>query len=829
MSLIQALVLSVTFLAPFVMTTPQVLFPVNSQFPPVARVFQYFNFSFSESTFASDGSPLQYNLPNAPPWLQFDGQARLFHGVPSIGDVGEVLLELFVADSTGFLVHDVKLIVSPLTAPSRGRDIGAQIRSTGKTDVLGGLILPQGQRFNFSFTKDTFYDRENVKRYSAVSSNNTPLPSWIQFDYERLQFCGKAPLLGSQDTPLHRYGLKLIAEDYINFEGSSATFEVAVNHHLAAVQREFKIDMTVGMMMFYRLQLAQILLDGKPIQKTHIRNITSSASEWLTFSSTEFALIGNSPFEPRSETVTITIQDIYDNEIKFNVTARAIPEEIFTIGLSNVSATKGKWFQYSLNSTIFSQSNLTVSAKFVPGVDWIFFDPDSLMFTGNVPQDASNIKVNITATSTITGYSESQIFEIQIIDSSTEGDDGKLNTSSNHQSMPSKKLKIILISTLLPVFGGLFILVCVTCRKQLCGKLKSRKLGQRSGTPTCDMISRPMHTNATSDPWPVATVPKKGPEYTPVVERGYTGPGFVGVAPVPKMHTKDNSAGSDLLMRVGAGGIGSAITTDDDPQQSGGSLVDIPRRLTSIPMLTKIVSGEPLKVPSASSSTDRGDNRNWASLATGSGESIPGEASTSSCRKSWRRTLMWAQRSGPRDSDATVDTVSTAEVFSVRLVGSPIMIGDRSEATQWQTRGMRKEELPKDRFKVSGDEEHKDKNEKHVYFGDDWEITDLPAPQQNYVPQPSSQAAQRSLQRYRDSRASLRSEPFEDFVFTPTPVSPITIPPQGNSILRALVQGKVRNIGSGLRVGERQKPKVVDLKKGEGVSKPEGKGSGWKF
>lgn len=827
------LILALTWLAPTAIAVPNLLFPINSQFPPVARVSQYFSFVFSASTFASDGSPLQYRLEGAPLWLQFDGEARLLHGIPAFADVGEIPLKLHVLDGTGHLDHEFKLVVSADAAPAVGNPMGVQIPEIGNTDALGSLVLAQGQKFNFSFANDTFYGTDNVKRYNAVCSNNTPLPSWINFDWTMLRFYGEAPLLESPSTPPHRFGLKIIAEDILNFESSSAAFELVVNHHLTVVQPEIRVNVTIGMVLYYRIPLEEILLDSKPIQLSYIRNITISVSEWLHFRRADLAITGSTVFEPKSESIALTIHDIYDNKAELNVTVRASWADVFTKDLDDVSAIRGSKFDYSLNYTIFNHSDFDISVRYTPDVDWILFDPESLTLNGDVPPEANNVQVEILAENTASGHRESRTFDVVIKDPNVgDGQETSgIDIGATHQSQSGSKLKLILLSTLLPLAGVILLLLCVSCRKRCIYRLRRGKPGKRSGTPTCDMISRPIHTDSNSEPWPVAMISKNETKYTPVVERGYTGPGFVGVAPTTNKHTKDNSIGSELLMGVGTTGIGSAITTDDDSYTPRGSFGDMPRRLTSIPMLTKIVSGEPLKVSPAKNGISKQDNKNWAPLRTDSGDSMTGEAIASSTRKSWRRTIMWAQRGGPRDSDATVDTVSTAEVFSVRLVGSPVMIGDQTDTKLWETRGLRKGESSKATINGPLDEQRKEQKERHVYFGDEWEVTELPTPEhQHYIPRPSPRATRRSLQRYRDSGTSFGSEPFDDFSFAATAAPPIVSSAHGGSVWTALVQGKVRDIGAGLLSmnEERQKPKV-DVKKGQAAGRTNGKAYGWPF
>lgn len=71
-------------LANVISATPNVVLPVNSQLPPVARISQTFSFIFADSTFASSGTHLTYSLSEVPGWLHLDSSSRTLYGTPGL-------------------------------------------------------------------------------------------------------------------------------------------------------------------------------------------------------------------------------------------------------------------------------------------------------------------------------------------------------------------------------------------------------------------------------------------------------------------------------------------------------------------------------------------------------------------------------------------------------------------------------------------------------------------------------------------------------------------------------------------------------------------------
>ena len=827
-SLFTAIIFLISLIYP-VSCIPKIAFPISSQFPPVGRVSQPFSFTFSEATFTSDIPPIYYEIRDGPSWLRLNGENRTLYGSPMQADSGLVPLNLVARDNTGELVHRINLAISTDSSPRLERSVGEQLAGFGKLSPDGGLLLSQGQRFNFSFSPETFSDRERIKGYSAVSLNNTPLPAWLSFDPVTLSFSGIALTLDSQPSPSEIFGVKLLAEDVLGFEGASAQFFLVVTHKLNTAQRDFKFNATSGMGFIYAIPLENILLDDVPIPWTLIRNITAYTPDWIKFDHERLILVGKPLPSSKGQIVTILVEDIFANQVGISITIDVVSSaEIFMKYFEDLNLTRGEQFEYQVNSTFFSQP-VNLSATFLPDVGWISFDQLTRILRGQVPMNTEDfaVKVNITAENAM-GISQSQSFTILVEDESSSYrgtnitniefiEDQKVRSSRG-------KLRIILLATLIPLstLALAFIVLCCLNRRRFAPFFGNNSPRERSGTPTCDMISRPIHNSISTQPWPVATIPGKNPNYTRVVERKYTpGPGFVGIGlpsvdprregagALTRTHTKNFSVGSNLLMRMGDPSFGSGYSSNATIS-SLESVAGTPRRLASIPTLTRIVSGEPIgkNLSGESGTVESVESRNWEPASRGSDDSLSRSASA---RRSWRKTMMWGQRSGTRDSDASVDTVSTAEVFSVKLVGSPILLGDGKEAKQWQPKGLERVE------ESSRRSSHQDRNS-----GYDWDFGDTLGGI-GWIPRPSPvRYSTQSLQR--------ASEAFEDYGIA---MGSSTIPnlPIGGYAMTGQSGSSTRMPGTEIQKGRKGellgKNKAPELQ--AGVKKGILVGYGWKF
>ena len=161
---------------------PSAQFPVNSQIPPVAQVSQPYTFTFAESTFSSTNSPINYTLSDEPVWLQLDSESRTFSGSPRRSDIGPATFQLIATDAQGPTSLSVTFVVVQDEGLEVGQSMVSQLAGFGLLATPTSLILYPLQSFAFKFSPDTFLRTSSSTTYYATSGDNSPLPSWLEFD-----------------------------------------------------------------------------------------------------------------------------------------------------------------------------------------------------------------------------------------------------------------------------------------------------------------------------------------------------------------------------------------------------------------------------------------------------------------------------------------------------------------------------------------------------------------------------------------------------------------------------------------------------------------------
>jgi Putative Ig domain len=404
------------YLFTVVEAVPRATFPINAQVPPVARVSELFSFSFSASTFSSDIPILNYTLSNAPAWLRLDGGNRAFSGTPTLDDVGPVTVQLTATDFSGSAEMDATFVVSANPSPQLGRPISDQLRAFGSNSGPSSIRLYPASPFSFSFSKDMFIGNGGELVYYAVSSDHTPLPSWVSFDSGSLQFSGVSPPWVSLIAPPQQFGIHLIASDVIGFAGAIASFSFVVSDHMLVFSNDDEtVDATEGIPIDISDLRSRLLLDDHPIKDGDLGTVKADVPGWLGFDDKTLALHGTPPPGVASGVVNVSVVDVYGDVATAVIHVR-VSSALFTGSIGNLNATAGRQFNYTINRTIFKDTNVAVKALVNPPTSWLAFDPGNLQFEGHVPYDAvpADIIVNLTATSRSSLLSDFRVFIIKV-------------------------------------------------------------------------------------------------------------------------------------------------------------------------------------------------------------------------------------------------------------------------------------------------------------------------------------------------------------------------------------------------------------------------------
>ncbi|RPA95593.1 hypothetical protein L873DRAFT_1308134 [Choiromyces venosus 120613-1] len=501
--------------ASVVIGAPFVAFPINSQVPPIAQAAKRFEFVFSSSTFVSDAQPVKFTLSDGPEWLQLDSGSRKLYGIPSERDSGPFKVKIRAQDASRESIdHEAVFIVSTEPGLKVVRTIDSQLETFGPTDGKRGLVFAPGQRYDFSFAPDTFSPRDRIQRFEAVSSENTPLPSWINFDQGMMKFSGTTPDITSLIAPPQTFDITLVASDYPGFSGASVSFKMVIGAHTLHFKDTYmETNATTGSVFTHKIPLESVLLDGAPISLENLTGVSTNASNWLSFDKNTRVLSGTPPPGTESTTITISAKDAFggDAEMALNINVKS---EVFTFDIPDFNVTSGKDFEHTLNKTQITAAGVRLSAAYEPAVDWVSFDPGELKFSGRAPEDPQSVKIRLSARTSTGDLVDSQSLEMLVTEDDTisisatsitssaktlptskptpKGTSSKKTTSAESAENNRKKILIIALATVLPllVMASFLIIWCCIVRKDNYSSYAGSSI--RPMSPVGVDISRPL-------------------------------------------------------------------------------------------------------------------------------------------------------------------------------------------------------------------------------------------------------------------------------------------------------------------------------------------------
>ncbi|KAI9778793.1 MAG: hypothetical protein M1839_007883 [Geoglossum umbratile] len=489
---------------------PRVTLPINAQVPPVARVSEPFDFSFSASTFSSEIQILNYTLSNAPAWLRLDGRSRIFSGTPTQGDVGPVTVQLTATDTSGSAMMDATLVVSANPSPQLGRPLSDQLKTFGPSLGSSTIQLYPASPFSFVFSKDTFVSRGGELTYYAVSSDHTPLPSWVSFDSSSLKFSGVTPPRISPTAPPQRFGIHIIASDVLGFAGAMVSFSFVVSDHVLVFSNDDDtVDAVRGIPVNITTLRSRLSLDGHPVKDVDLETVKADVPDWLGFDNQTIILHGTPPLGVTSGIANVSVIDVYGDVATAVVRIRVSPT-IFLGSIGILNAAAGKQFSYTISQAVFKDPNVVVRSDVSPPTPWLAFDSENLQFEGNVPYDAvpSDINVNLTATSGSGLLSDFQVFIIKVENpnvhtasatrsSGARPTKSQTNTSQAKPSDTSDRRKKLAAAVAVPC---LFLIAAIAAIIFWCRRRPEKNAWGECGRSP--VISWPLER--INDPWPTA-------------------------------------------------------------------------------------------------------------------------------------------------------------------------------------------------------------------------------------------------------------------------------------------------------------------------------------
>lgn len=467
----KALAFGAALAAALVGAAPIDYFPINSQLPPVARISQDFDFVFSPLTFFSPTN-ITYRLQNGPKWLSIDSSSRRLFGTPGDKDIppGEVVgipIDLVAQDKTGSTTTMATLVVSRNPSPRIAVPIAEQLPKFGTYIAPSSLHLHPSEPFSFAFAKDTFKTasgKGGLNLY-ALTGDNTPLPSWISFNSEKLEFSGKTPSFESLVQPPETFAFQLVASDVVGFASVSASFSLVVgSHELTADPTVVKLNATHGNRLLYEDLPNVLKLDKKPVKPEDVAAISAlDLPPWLSFDNKTWKLDGTPEPTAESSNITIAVTDKFLDTLNLTV---SIKFGLFVSDLPDLNLVSGSDFSFDLKRYLSNVSDVMVTLDDDPDAPWAEFNSSSLILSGTVPNPkskaASASHISFKAASKHSSDKETKSMNIHVAATSaspTPSPTPSTEPTKANDEGPNKNLLWLLVIPILLTFIGIIALL----------------------------------------------------------------------------------------------------------------------------------------------------------------------------------------------------------------------------------------------------------------------------------------------------------------------------------------------------------------------------------
>ena len=403
---------------------PQIALPFNSQVPPVARVGRNYKFQLSLNTFESSSTTLTYSLIGAPTWLILDNATRTLSGTPDQRDVGPSVFNINAMSDDGSVDMAATLVVAESPAPQPPQDISKYLAKAGILSSPSSVTIHPNCAFYISFPLGLFTGADTQKlRYYSTLVDHTPLPSWLSFDQNALNFSGITP--GGTSSP-QTFDVDLIASDVPGFAGALIKFTILTSgHQLGFNTSEQNVSIADGGSLDYTALLSQLILDGAPIAQSQITNATVQKPEWVKFDPKSLNLGGHPPAQEFQEDIIVKVIDNYGDQASIilhlqgcDTTANST---FFSKQQGDINATIGAPLDYEIEPSIFTEDSLIVSVNFGSIAPWLQFNETDLSIYGLIPDTVQPLVATATiiARSSVTFDSDTETFHISVVPATT--------------------------------------------------------------------------------------------------------------------------------------------------------------------------------------------------------------------------------------------------------------------------------------------------------------------------------------------------------------------------------------------------------------------------
>ncbi|KAF3011235.1 hypothetical protein E8E13_011643 [Curvularia kusanoi] len=475
---------------------PQIDYPLNSQFPPVARVGKPYLFQFASTTFNSNSESLSYSLEDNPSWLSIDAKTGALSGTPGARDVGSASFTVIAAGEAGTVANMAsKLLVTKDDGPRLVANISQALATAGPLADPTTIAIKASQDFEISFPSNMF-DSDEKFSYFATLSDHTPLPAWISFDASTLRFAGTTPPTSIPQT----FGILLIASDTPGYAASTVQFSLSIGVHKLYFQPAIQtLNVTGGSAVHITDLKGRLQLDQSPINDRDVRSASAGLPDWLKFESDSFEVSGTAPTDVSSLDLTVSAEDIYGDSAQYTIHLNIV-SELFSGAVGTLNVTAGEYVKVGLPRSVFGQDDEVVTIDFDTLSEYLRFDPATLTISGTVPGDISPkiVQCTMSASSKNGSLKEDQKFSIALLEST---DHSANSTASGHgdtfdttrTDASGQRTGVVVGIVLASIIGAILLIALIFCicrrRKQVKSYLSPKPASPRS--PRKSEISRP--------------------------------------------------------------------------------------------------------------------------------------------------------------------------------------------------------------------------------------------------------------------------------------------------------------------------------------------------
>ena len=182
-----------------------------------------YNFKLDKNTFQDidKEDTLSYSVTYDPPdtWLTFNESAKEFSGTPANANVGNHTITVTVVDNDGASAYTSCVITVQNTNDA------PEIRNVDIFNLPIEVFVNEPKNFTFNENIFSDEDKNDILRYSAFLEDNSPLPTWIEFDPEEIKF-----YCSPEEANKGVHKIKLTASDQLG-KSVSALFTLKVKNY----------------------------------------------------------------------------------------------------------------------------------------------------------------------------------------------------------------------------------------------------------------------------------------------------------------------------------------------------------------------------------------------------------------------------------------------------------------------------------------------------------------------------------------------------------------------------------------------------------------------